>query len=306
MSALLEGRAIRKVFGGVRRSLRKILLAVLEFHAKIATRSYFVGPGLEDALRACRRLEGLRIATTISYWNTLDEPPQQVTAAYLGALDALGAEKLDAYLSMKAPFIGFDRGLFNTIVEKSRDTRVRLHFDAQGYSEVDDTFAMIAEARARDLDVGCTLPGRWRRSLADAEWAVDRRVPVRVVKGQLPDPTAPDDDLREAFLAVIDRLAGRARRVAVATHDAPLARRALERLQGTKTPCGVELLYGLPLEPVRRVAEELGVNVRIYIPYGHGFLPYWFAQGYKRPVVFWWMLRDLCRTPFQRLPRARS
>jgi proline dehydrogenase len=288
----------------LRGRVKKVLLTVLEFHAKIAARSYFVGPELRDALRACRRLEGLAMATTVAYWNALDESPQQVTAAYLGALDALGAAKLEAYLSIKPSFIGFDRGLFNAIVEKSRDTRIALHCDAQGYSEVDDTLALIAEAGGRALEVGCTLPGRWRRSLADAEWAVDRRIPVRVVKGQLHDPTAPDGDLRQGFLAVIDRLAGRARRVAVATHDAPLALQAVERLQRANTPCGVELLYGLPLEPVRRVAAELGVAVRIYIPYGHGFLPYWFAQGYKRPEVFWWMLRDFFRAPFQRLPHG--
>ena len=276
----------------------------MECFSKIAARSYYVGPKLEDALRTCRRLENLGIATTVSYWNAIDESTQQVGSAYLSALNALGAEKLDAYLSIKAPYIGFDRELFNSILERSRSSGIRLHFDAQAYSEVDEIFVMIDEALAQKHVVGFTLPGRWRRSVADVEWAVARQVPVRVVKGQLIDPTAPDPDLREGYLAVIDRLAGRARHVAVATHDAVLARKALERLQQAKTPCHVELLYGLPPEPVCRVAMELGIDVRMYIPYGHGFLPYWFAQGYKRPEIFWWMLRDMCASPFRRIPTA--
>ena len=289
----------------MKKHIKNSLLAGVEFLAKIGARSYVVGPELDDALRACRRLKRGRDAATISYWNTLDETPQQVASAYLGALDALGSGRLDASLSIKVPFIGFDRTLYGAILERSRRTGVGLHFDAQAYAEVDEVFALIDVALSQDLPVGCTLPGRWRRSLADAEWAVDRQVCVRVVKGQLADPTAPDADLREGFLAVIDRLAGRARHVAVATHDAGLAREALERLRRKKTSCGVELLYGLPMDPVRRVAAALGADVRVYIPYGHGFLPYWFAQGYKRPEIFWWMFRDVCASAFRRAPGAR-
>jgi proline dehydrogenase len=280
--------------------VKKMLLTGVELAAKAAARSYVVGPELDDALRACRRLKLRRDAATIAYWNMLDESPRQVASAYLAALDALGRERLDAYLSIKAPFFGFDRALFGEILDRSRSAGARLHFDAQAYSEVDDVLALIDEALSRGIKVGCTLPGRWRRSAADADWVVERRVPVRVVKGQLADPTAPDADLREGFLAAIDRLAGRAAHVAVATHDADLAREALGRLQRKKTPCTLELLYGLPLEPARRAASELGVDVRIYIPYGHGFLPYWFAQGYRRPEIFWWMFRDVCATAFKR------
>lgn len=63
--------SIKKVLVTV--GVRKVLLTALKFHAKIATQPYFVGPELQDALRASRRLEGLRIATTVAYWNDLEE-----------------------------------------------------------------------------------------------------------------------------------------------------------------------------------------------------------------------------------------
>ncbi len=276
-------------------SVKKVLIEGWEKIGRFAAASYIVGPELKDGLKACRRQATRQCPTTLAYWNNVKESPELVAAAYLRALDALASEKLDSYLSIKAPFIGFNRTLFKEVLERSKMRSVPLHFDAQGHGEADDTFAMIDEAQTHYPGIGCTLPGRWRRSLADADWAIQRALPVRVVKGQLPDPQTPEINLREGFLAVIDRLAGRARSVSVATHDGPLAEKAIDRLLKARTPCQVELLYGLPAQPVRRIAERAGVPVCLYIPYGHGFLPYWFSQAYRRPVIFWWITRDIAR-----------
>ena len=127
---------------------------------------------------------------------------------------------------------------------------------------------------------------------------------VRVVKGQWADVVKPEVELREGFLAVVDRLAGRARHVAVATHDAWLAKEALGRLLKAKTPCELELLYGLPMGPALAAAREAGVPVRIYLPYGHGWLPYSISQVYKNPKILWWVLRDLWANRVPRFPKA--
>jgi hypothetical protein len=76
---------------------------------------------------------------------------------------------------------------------------------------------------------------------------------------------------------VIDRLAGRAGQVAVATHDPVLAAEALGRLVAAGTPCELELLYGLAAGPVLAATRELGVPVRYYVPWGRGSLtfPLW-------------------------------
>ncbi|MBO0720816.1 MAG: proline dehydrogenase, partial [Blastocatellia bacterium] len=163
-----------------------------------------------------------------------------------------------------------------------------------GPEAADRTFELILES-ARNFPlpgVGCTLPGRWRRSLGDAALAIDAQVRVRVVKGQWADPDHQEIDLREGYLAVIDRLAGKARQVAVATHDPPLAREALGRLLAAGTQCEMELLFGLPLKASLQLARELNVRVRLYIPYGHSWLPYAFSQIQKNPRIIWWVIRD--------------
>ena len=119
---------------------------------------------------------------------------------------------------------------------------------------------------------------------------------VRVVKGQWADSTSDDADPVKGFLNIIDRLgAERAPHVAVATHDANLAREALSRLRTTGTPCELELLYGLPIQPLLKVARALKVPTRLYVPYGQTGLPYRLRHAVTSPHILGWFLRDLLR-----------
>jgi proline dehydrogenase len=148
--------------------------------------------------------------------------------------------------------------------------------------------------------LGTTLPGRWARSVSDAGWALDHGLQVRVVKGQWPDPADPDRDPRAGFLEVIDRLAGRACRVRVASHDVPLAAEAVRRLRNAGTPCELELLFGMPMTRSLRWADAAGVPVRIYVPYGEGYTPHAFDQLRRNPRLLWSIVRDL--VPARRAP----
>ena len=125
---------------------------------------------------------------------------------------------------------------------------------------------------------------------------------MRVDKGEWADPADPERDMREGFLEVIDRLCGRAVHVAVATHDAPLAHEAVERLRAAGTPCGLELLYGLPMRASLRQAIALGLDVRVYVPYGHAYTPYALGQLRRRPRTALWIARDLAAGAVEALP----
>ena len=116
---------------------------------------------------------------------------------------------------------------------------------------------------------------------------------VAVVKGEQPDAGTAEADLRRGFLAVVNRLAGRARRVAIATHDVPLAREALRRLGDAGTPGGLELLFGLPARRLIGMGRAGAIPLRLYVPYGRPVLPYRLSQATERPAVMWWATRDV-------------
>ena len=255
-----------------------------------ASRAYAAGPALEDALRVAERLAARGLASSIGFWNEGGADPRAVADAYLAGLDGISLARLDCSLSIKASAMGCSRALADEVLARAAVRGVGVHFDAMRPDAAEATLELVARA-ARLAGAGCTLPGRWQRSAQDAERAIELRVRVRVVKGQWADP-ARDLDLREGFLAVIDRLAGRAREVAVATHDAWLAEQALRRLRAAATPCQLELLFGLPFQAALRVAHAAGVSARVYVPYGSAWVPYALSRLRRNPRVLMWLARD--------------
>ncbi|MGA2097016.1 MAG: proline dehydrogenase [Candidatus Acidiferrum sp.] len=277
----------------MKRNLNKVVWSAWEVVAKHASKAYIAGPQLTDAMSTCRRLFGLGFGGTICFWNVETDSPRKIADAYTSTLSFLAIEKMDCYLSIKLPPLNYDFALLSEVLEQARQKNTLVHFDSLQHETADRTFSLIAQAARSYPHLGCTLPGRWARSLPDADIAVDLGLHVRVVKGQWTDPHRVEIDPREGFLNVIGRLAGRASSVGVATHDPELARSALERLREAATPCSLELLYGLPMKPLLKIAAELDVPVRVYVPFGHGWLPYSLTQARRNLRVFWWVVRDL-------------
>jgi proline dehydrogenase len=257
-----------------------------------AARSYIAGASLEEALELGERLAAQGLRSTLGFWDAVGSDPAKVFAAYHAALVAIGASRRDSYLSIKFPSLGYSSEMLESLVREAKRLNVRLHFDALGPESVERTWMAVEAGQKQGADVGCTLPARWRRSADDADWAVKRALAVRVVKGQWADPNDARLDARRGFEAIVERLAGRARMVAVATHDLQTARTALERLTTAGTPTTLELLYGLPLQRQVRLAREYGVPTRIYLPYGEAYLPYCLSQLKRNPRMAWWLLRD--------------
>ena len=269
--------------------VRACVLPVMRF----AARSYIAGPESADAIRVSRLLAKRNLGSTICYWNDKADAPRTVADQYLKSLVAMAEENLDWELSVKAPALQDSENLIEEVAEQAEKARIRLHFDSHGPESVEATFDLIDAAGPNKS--GCTLPGRWRRSLTDADRAIDLGLHVRVVKGEWPDQNHLSTDPRDGFLRVIDRLVGRARKVSVATHDAALAREALQRLRAGRTPCEQQLLFGLPADDAMHVGREMGVPIRFYVPYGWGWLPYSVSKAYSNPHIILRLLRDLLK-----------
>jgi proline dehydrogenase len=240
---------------------------------------------LSAALTNCQQLRSHGYPSAIGFWHRIQRDSNEVAAEYLASISALARTTLDCYLSIKPMGLAFRRDLLMEIVQRARRTGQRVHFDSPTEELSEITFSTVEEMAGMYGRVGCTLPGRWRRSLGDAQWAIARGLAVRVVKGRWADPNDPARDATEGFMAVIDRLAGRARHVAVATHDASLMRKAVARLRAAGTPCEVELLLDDQWDPwARHTARQLGVPVRGYVPYGDGTLLYRWHPPLMRPA----------------------
>lgn len=290
------------------RGWRRALWWSWSLAARRAAQAYVAGTELSDALRVCTTLSRQQVTATICPWNGDGDPPRGVADAYIAALDGLAHTHPHCTTSIKAPALGYSTDLLQEILEVARRGGIGVHFDALSPDTADPTFTLLEGAVAQwgGRALGCTLPGRWRRSLADGDRAIALGLRVRVVKGQWRESAAPEPDWRAGFQAVVEHLAGRARHVAVATHDATLARAALRLLLAAGTPCELQLLYGLPIRNGLRLARELGVPVRIYVPYGTAWLPYCLSQVRSNPRIIWWTVRDAVLGRSFRLPAEAS
>ena len=270
---------------GVIRRLSDLVMPVVSHLAK----DYVGGETVDDAISVARRLAAQNVSSTLGFWDTPDYTPRHVTDIYSNAVKRLSGSGLDSYVSVKPPALRFDSRAAVGLAEIAHSSGVRLHCDSHGPEVVELSHAML-QAMCDRVGPGClgtTIPGRWSRALADADWAVERGFAVRVVKGQWPDPDNPRADMRAGFLNVIERLAGRARHVAVATHDMTLAAEAIECLRASGTSCELEQIFGMNPPESPRWANTNGIGLRIYIPFGRGFIPNAMRTLKRNPRMAW-------------------
>ena len=274
--------------------LRRLLAPPLRGLLALAGRAYVPGPELADALRRALRHAAQRRACTLGYFNPFDEPPAAVAAQNVAIVDAMAAMEPRGYVSIKAPALRYDQVALDTVLARCRERGVRAHFDSHDFAGAEATLACVNRAVDQGIATGLTLPGRWRRSIDDAALACALGVRVRVVKGEWPDPAAPDADASAGCLAIVDTLIARgAREVAIASHDPGLVAEALRRLQAAAIDCELELLHGLPRRALLALARARGVAVRMYLPFGVAWRPYALRQARRRPRIVLWLLKDL-------------
>lgn len=272
----------------------------------LAGRAYVPGSGIDDALRLARAHAGEGLACTLGCFSSTLETPMEVAQRNGAIVDALAALDPPGYVSIKAPGLRYDLDALDHVLALCRRHGMCAHFDSHDIGNAELTLACIERAVEQGGRAGITLPGRWARSLDDAEHACSLGLRVRVVKGEWPDPAAPASDASAGFLAVVDTLVThRAAEVAVASHDPPLVREALRRLQAAGIRCELELLNGLPRRGVLPVARELGVPVRLYVPFGLAWRPYAVGKALRRPRILLWLARDMALGLRQRWSSTR-
>lgn len=271
----------------LQRLVESVAMPVLGY----AARKYVAGTTIEDAARLAGRAAAKGLNCTLCYWNDGSEDPAVVSAHYESIIACLERDNRGGALAMKLPALWENEGRVSQIIALARRSGVPVIFDAHAPEQADAVLRCLERLGGEGL--GMAIPGRWRRSLDDADRAVALGARVRVVKGEWPDPAEPGMDVREGYLRVIRRLAGKARFVGVATHDAALAAQAMQILAEAGTPFEQEFIFPLPIAAAQRAGARHGAGARLYIAYGEAWLPYSMKRAFRNPKTFYWLVRDL-------------
>lgn len=290
----------------LKKIIRRLALPPIRLALYAAGRAYVPGYQLSDGLRIVSRLPANSAGFTLGYFYSANDTPEKLAHISHQIIDAIAPLAPKGYISIKAPALDYAPDILAGIATSAKNQGILIHFDSHEHFTAEPTMACIRNAVAHGCSVGLTIPGRWLRSLDDADECSALGIRVRVVKGEWADPTAPYIDLCQGFLNVIDRLAGKARQVAVATHDPWLARESIARLQAAGTDCELELLNGLPKREMLLLASELGVPVRFYIPFGVAWRPYALSKAAANPRIVWWVVKDAAKGLISHLRKARA
>ena len=178
---------------------------------------------------------------------------------------------------------------------------VRVDMEGSDYTE--RTLGLFR--RVHDLypkAVGIVLQSYLYRTDRDLDEMIERGARVRIVKGAYKEPETVayphKSDVDAAFRRHIERLLEDGNYPAIATHDEAIIRMT----QGYALRMGVErsrfefqMLYGIGRERQSALAAA-GHNVRVYVPYGTSWYPYFMRRLAERPANVLFILRQVFRT----------
>lgn len=278
--------------------------------AKKLTRRFVAGETLEDELDACAGLAKDGIFSTLDHLgenvNSLEEAAR-ARDAYLEALDRIAALGLPSTISLKLTQMGLDFSeescLDNVraLTRKAQLTGSRVEIDMESTAYTDRTLR-VAEAAAADC--GCiraVIQAYLFRSAADIERLNQLRIPVRLCKGAYHEPHsaafAAKREVDRNYLKLMKILLDHGNYPALATHDESIQNEAqrYRRERGIAADrFEFQMLYGIRRDLQRRLAGE-GYRVRVYVPYGTAWYPYFMRRLAERPANLVFLLRNYFR-----------
>lgn len=258
---------------------------------------FVAGDTLDDAVAAARSLnsDGFRVSFDLLGEEVHDRDSAiAATDEYLECLDRLGAEGLDANISVKPTQLGLsiDESLAMSAISRlgasasELGTTVTVDMEDSRYTEA--TVRLFEKGQASHGNLGLALQSCMRRTPSDLERTIPLGGHIRLCKGAYVEPAevafTSKDDVNRAFadqLAILMR--SPSTMPAIATHDGSLIDLARELAPKRSEPFEFQMLYGVRLE-LQRDLVAAGFPVRIYLPFGSQWYPYLTRRLAERPA----------------------
>jgi proline dehydrogenase len=237
------------------------------------------------------------------------EESRESCDTYLEMLRALDRAALDATISVKLTHLGLDLdfehclSLTLEIAAQAAALGRTLEIDMEGSAYTDRTLDIFEAAQRQYRNAAVALQASLRRSERDLERLAVLNPKIRLVKGAYREPVSlafqkkseVDANYRELLdLLLKPRATGRFT-AAIATHDPPLldfARQTIERYSVAKTHYEFQMLFGIRRDLQEQV-HAAGHPLRVYIPFGSAWCPYFMRRLAERPANVWFLLRSL-------------
>jgi proline dehydrogenase len=273
---------------------------------------FVAGETLEEAVAVATELghAGRRVTLNQLGENVVSpEESRQSRDTYLAMLHALERAALDATISVKLTHLGLDldfqlcRSLTLEIAAQAAALGSTLEIDMESSAYTDRTIEIFEAAQREHHNVGLAIQASLRRSERDLERMAPLDPKIRLVKGAYREPAVlafqKKSDVDANYRNLLDILLrprdGGRFTAAIATHDPALldfARRGIEKYGVGSGQYEFQMLFGIRRDLQEQV-HAAGHPLRVYIPFGSAWCPYFMRRLAERPANIWFLIRSL-------------
>jgi proline dehydrogenase len=269
---------------------------------------WVAGETLDEAIAAARVLNanGFPVSLDLLGENVLDKDGAiRAADTYVAMFDRIAVERLNGNISMKLTQLGLDLdpGLCESLVSRIAESAAQhgnfLRIDMEGSPYTQRTVDLCKKVRAKTDAVGTVIQSYLRRSERDIRDLIAVGCRIRLVKGAYKEPAEiafpAKSDVDANFVNLMKILLPCGIYHAIATHDPRMidATKEFAAEKGIgKEQFEFQMLYGIRTDLQRKLIGE-GYRLRVYIPFGTDWFPYFMRRLAERPANLTFFLRNL-------------
>jgi proline dehydrogenase len=272
---------------------------------------FVAGESLDEAIEAARRCNdaGMMVSLDCLGENvSTAADAQKARDTYLGIFDRIAKEKLKANVSCKLTQLGLDlsvefcEGLVLSITERAAayDNFLRVDMESSVYTQ--RTVELVKRVRAQTPCVGAVIQSYLYRSETDVQDLLSYGCRMRLCKGAYKESQevafARKQDVDGNYVRLMRILLPSGFYHAMATHDprmiAETIRWAAEK-KISKDDFEFQMLFGVRTDLQRQLVRD-GYRVRIYVPFGQEWFPYFMRRLAERPANLGFFARNFLRS----------
>jgi proline dehydrogenase len=273
-------------------------------------RRFIAGDTLDEALKVAEDLSSKGFLLSLDYLGENTKSEQEALAAkntYIDMLERIAACTCaeETNISIKLTQCGLDQGEafaeknYRSVLEAARDNFVRVDMEGSAYTE--QTIQMIKKVFPDHKNTGTVLQSYLYRTPEDVELMIELQARTRIVKGAYLEPAEvahqQKSKVDEAYVECAKRLMKAGNYPALATHDEAIIKELkayAETDKIDKSRYEFQMLFGIRRDLQDSLKAE-GYNVRVYVPFGESWYPYFTRRLAERPANVMFILKSLAK-----------
>src|SRR5215813_10278884 len=274
------------------------------------TRRFVAGEDLAEAVEAIRVLNSKSITASFDHLGesiTSEAETHDEVREYLRILDRIHETSIDSNVSVKLTQLGLDVSYdlcYQNTLEIVRAAAALGNFvriDMEDSTKTDGTLDVFRSLRREYENVGIVVQSYLYRTERDLEELLKLRARVRLCKGAYNEPPSAafpsKQQVDQNYIRLMKMLLESEIYHGIATHDEKMieATKVFAAERGiSKAAFEFQMLYGIRRDLQERLVAE-GYRMRVYVPYGKYWYPYFMRRLAERPANVWFVAKNMIK-----------